>query len=141
MIKELVRIGPRQEDTRLYQEKVFNTVDGRIKPDLILVNGNTAKVFEVAVPFEDNEKTLEQMYDEKFKKYKQPQDIIAESLQVDHVIFEPLILGAMGDINDKSANAIRCSLKSNKYTIADLLFIVLRKARNMVYNITQRRNR
>ncbi|KAI3379629.1 hypothetical protein SNEBB_010516, partial [Seison nebaliae] len=140
IIKELIRIGSRQEDTRIYQEKVFNTAEGRIKPDLILVNDNTAKVFEVAVTFEDNENTLNQMYDAKFKKYKKHQDIIAESLQVERVIFEPLILGAMGDLNDKSANAIIRSFKTNKYTIADILLIILRKSRNMVYNITQRRS-
>ncbi|KAI3390211.1 hypothetical protein SNEBB_011027, partial [Seison nebaliae] len=127
LIKQLVNIGPRYDNTRIHQEKVFNTTEGKIKPDLILVNGKTAKVFEVAVPFEENEKILEQNYDAKLNKYKKHHDIIAESLQVDRVIFEPLIFGAMGDVFDKSANSIVRNFKTNKYSIADLLFLTLRK--------------
>ncbi|KAI3384328.1 hypothetical protein SNEBB_010903 [Seison nebaliae] len=141
IIKELTKIGSRNtENTKIYQEKVFETADGRIKPDLILVTNRIAKVFEVAVPFEDNDSTLENNYQNKLKKYKKHNDIIAESLQVDRVIFEPIIFGALGDVHEKSANAIVRNFRTNKFTIADLSQLMLRKSRNMVYNVTHMRN-
>ncbi|KAI3379594.1 hypothetical protein SNEBB_006456, partial [Seison nebaliae] len=132
IIKELIRIGSRNpETTRIFQEKTFETTDGRIKPDLILVSNRTAKVFEVAVPFEENDSTLETNYQNKLKKYKKHHDIIAESLQADRVIFEPIIFGALGDVHEKSASAIVRNFRTNKYSIADLSQLMLRKSRNM----------
>ncbi|KAI3378731.1 hypothetical protein SNEBB_000499 [Seison nebaliae] len=140
VVKQLIALGPRNPRARIYQEKVFKTIDGNIKPDIILVDGNIAKVFEVAVPFEENDSTLLSTYQVKLNKYKKHKEVIREKLQVDSVIFEPLILGAMGDILEKSANAIVQHFKVNKYAIADLSQAMLRKSRNMVYNITHRKN-
>ncbi|KAI3384843.1 hypothetical protein SNEBB_007024 [Seison nebaliae] len=119
VIDHLLKIGPRHA-TKIFKEKTFLTQDGMIKPDLILVSNNIARVFEVAVPFEDNESTLEKMYTEKLKKYSKHKSIIAESLQVGNVLFEPIILGAMGDVLDKSANSIVRNFKTSKFSISDL---------------------
>ncbi|KAI3378532.1 hypothetical protein SNEBB_011279 [Seison nebaliae] len=139
LIENLIKIGPRNQEVRILKEKTFQTSEGVIKPDLITISNNIAKVFEVAVPFEEDEKTLEKMYANKLKKYKEHSDIIRESLQVDKVIFEPIIFGALGDVHEKSANTIVRNFKTTKFTISDLSTLMLRKSRNMVYNITHMR--
>ncbi|KAI3381935.1 hypothetical protein SNEBB_011144, partial [Seison nebaliae] len=81
VINHLLRIGPRNKDARVYKEKTFMTGDGYIKPDLIMITNNMAKVFEIAVPYEEDEKALETLYNTKLKKYKKHEAILKENLQ------------------------------------------------------------
>ncbi|KAI3390210.1 hypothetical protein SNEBB_011167 [Seison nebaliae] len=135
VIDFLLKIGTRHA-TEIHKEKTFQTADGIIKPDLITVSNNIAKVFEVAVTFEDDDTSLDKMYKEKMAKYQKHKEVIGEALKVNTVLFEPIILGAAGNIHDKSANSIARNFKSSKFTMADLLFLIMKKSRNMVYNVT-----
>ncbi|KAI3378728.1 hypothetical protein SNEBB_005589 [Seison nebaliae] len=116
VIDFLVKNGTRYPTT-IFREKTFQTADGVIKPDLITVSNNTAKVFEVAVTFEDDDTSLEKMFKEKLSKYQKHKEVIGEALNVDKVIFEPIIIGAMGNIHEKSANAIARNFNIKKHDL------------------------
>ncbi|KAI3378729.1 hypothetical protein SNEBB_007785 [Seison nebaliae] len=139
VIQFLLNLGTRDRAAKTLQEKTFKTMDGLIKPDLIIISNNIARVFEVAVPYEADENTLETNFKEKLKKYEKHKAIIGNELQVHTVLFEPLILGAMGDVHDKSANSIVRYFKTTRFSIPDLSQLMLKKSRNMVYNITHMR--
>ncbi|KAI3378732.1 hypothetical protein SNEBB_005667 [Seison nebaliae] len=64
VMKRLIKLGTRQRNTTTYQEKCFKTEDGVVKPDLVIVNGKTATIMEIAVTFEENEQSLSRMYSE-----------------------------------------------------------------------------
>ncbi|KAI3381717.1 hypothetical protein SNEBB_002094 [Seison nebaliae] len=140
IIRKLVALGQRQNGARIYQEKCFQTEDGIIKPDLIIVNGNTAKIMEIAVTMEDNEHSLEKRYQEKLNKYKKYNHIFQEQLRASNIIHEPIVVGALGDIHDKSAATMVRNFKTSRFTIQDISTMLLKKARNMVYLITHLRN-
>ncbi|KAI3383440.1 hypothetical protein SNEBB_007068, partial [Seison nebaliae] len=141
IMRMLIGIGQRQRGAKIYQEKCFRTEDGIIKPDLIVVNGNTAKVMEIAVTMEENENSLGKIFKEKLAKYNKYSHIFQEELGVQNVIYEPIVMGALGDVHNQSAASIVRNFKTTKFSIQDISTMLLRRARNMVYLITHLHNR